>query len=74
MPKEPHHSKNWGGARREPSEDPAVKVSVSLPASLVQEVTAQAYGATGECRSEVVVRLLRAGLEAEERQEKKKRE
>ena len=63
MPRENHHSQNWGGARRKPSEDPAVKVSISLPASLEREITAQAYGATRESRSEVAVRLLRLALE-----------
>ena len=62
MPRENHHSQNWGGARRKPSEDPAIKVSVSIPETLVEELDTQAAASTGN-RSEVVVRLLRDALE-----------
>ena len=60
MPKK--RKKTWGGARRKPSKDPAIKVSVSIPASLVEELDTQAAASTGN-RSEVVVRLLRDALE-----------
>ena len=64
MPRQPHHSKNWGGKRRPPSTDPVVKFSISLPKSLYDQINALAYGPAKESRSKVIVRLLQAALRA----------
>ena len=65
MPRQPQHSKNWGGARRPASTDPVVKLSISLPKSLYDQINALAYGPAGESRSGVITRLLRAALAAD---------
>lgn len=67
MSKQGPKKNTWGGPRRPPSKDPAVGLSISLPTSLCAEIERQAYGRTGESRSEVIARLVRAGLKAEKK-------
>ena len=58
------HSKNWGGERSgagRKSPDPTVKVSVTLPESVLRQVEALTFK-TGESRSEAISRLLVAAL------------
>ena len=58
------HSKNWGGERPgagRKNPDPTVKVSVTVPESVLRQVEAETRR-TGESRSEAISRLLVAAL------------